>query len=247
MYGDRGRIGLITLATDTGVLPEIQRLLPEGVQAYPAPIILPRGEVTPEALAEMLATDDLESAAALLAWAGVGAILFACTTGSLVHGPGWDQTLIARITGATGIKATTTATAVLDALRAMGASRLAVATPYLPALNEIEKRFLEQSGFAVAAIEGLSCPTDPEIGRLGPDDAIALAERVDQADADAIFVSCTNWHVVEAVPEMEARFGKPVVTSNLAGAWAMLRAIGIDESNPRHGRLFGLSLRLDGS
>jgi len=229
VYGERGRIGLITLATDTGVLPEYQRLMPDGVQVYPAPITLPRGEVTAESLAEMLANDELEQAATKLAWAGVQIIIFACTSGSLVHGLGWDRQLIARMTCATGIPSTTTTTAVIDALHAVGATKLAVATPYLPELNEIERRFFEASGFAVVAIEGLSCATDPEIGMLGPENAKALVALIDNPQADSIFISCTNWHVVEAVPTMESLYGKPVITSNLAGAWAALRAAGIEE------------------
>ena len=86
MYGNLGRIGVITLATDTSVHPEIQRLMPEGVHTYPAPILLPRGEVNAQALAEMLETDSLENAASILTWTGAKTILFACTTGSLVHG-----------------------------------------------------------------------------------------------------------------------------------------------------------------
>lgn len=237
MYGERGRIGLITLATDTSVLPEYQRLMPPGVAVYPAPILLPRGEVTPAALAEMLADDALERAAGLLVWAGVGVVVFACTTGSLVHGPGWDRALIDRIERAAGLPATTTATAVLDALRAVGARRLSVVTPYLDELNEIERAFLEASGFAVVAIGGAPCATDPEIGGLGPDDALRLAAALDRPEAEALFVSCTNFHCVEAVPRLEARLGKPVVTSNLAGAWAALRALGIGDAAPAAGLL----------
>jgi maleate cis-trans isomerase len=70
MYGNLGRIGVITLATDTSVHPEIQRLMPEGVHTYPAPILLPRGEVNAQALAEMLETDSLENAASILTWTG---------------------------------------------------------------------------------------------------------------------------------------------------------------------------------
>lgn len=237
MYGARGRIGLITLATDTGVLPEIQRVMPPGVQAYPAPITLPRGEVTPEALAEMLATDELEEAARKLAWTGVQVILFACTSGSLVHGAGWDRELIGRIERATGIPATTTTTAVLAALRSVGATSLAIATPYLPELNEIERRFFEAAGFQVAAIGGLSCATDQEIGRLGPEDAMRVVAAVDSPAADAIFISCTNFHVLEAIERLEATRGKPVVTSNQAGAWATLRMLGIADAIPGYGRL----------
>src|SRR5918995_1212326 len=59
MYGARGRIGLITLASDTSVLPEYTRAMPEGVAVYAAPLVLPRGEVTATALAEMLIGDQL--------------------------------------------------------------------------------------------------------------------------------------------------------------------------------------------
>ena len=240
MYGTRGRIGLITLATDPTVLPEVNRVMPAGVVAYPAPISLPRGEVTPAALAEMVAGDELERAAEKLAAAEVGVILFACTSGSFVHGPGWDRELIARIERAGGVPATTTSTAVLDALRAVGASRLAIATPYLHAVNELERAFFAANGFRVAAIRGLGIATDPEIARLGPEDAVRLVAATDTPEADAIFVSCTNVHVLEAIEDMEAAHGKPVVTSNQAGAWAALRMLGIDDAIPGHGRLLTL-------
>jgi maleate isomerase len=240
MYGTRGRIGLITLASDSSVLPEYTRLMPEGVAVYPAPIVLPRGEVSAAALAEMLEGDQLERAAALLAWTEVDIIVFACTTGSLVHGVGWDRALIARIEHASGIRATTTTTAVLDALRAVDATSLAVATPYIDELNAIERRFLEESGFRVTSIAGLNCATDREIGRLDPENAAALVARVDTPEADAIFISCTNFHCLPVVADLERRFGKPVVTSNLAGAWAALRGIGIDDAISGYGRLLTL-------
>jgi maleate isomerase len=241
MYGARGRIGLITLATDTSVLPEYARLMPEGVAVYPAPITLPRGEVTAAALGEMLANDELEQAARRLAWAGVGVIVFACTTGSLVHGVGWDRALIGRIEGAAGIPATTTSTAVLDAFRALGAKGLAIATPYLPELNEIEKAFFEASGFQVPSIVGKGCATDREIGRLGPADATKLVAVADCPGADTIFISCTNFHVLEAVAGIETRYRKPVVTSNQAGAWAALRRLGVEEPIEGYGRLLTMA------
>jgi maleate isomerase len=237
MYGTRGRIGLITLASDTSVLPEYVRVMPEGVAVYSAPIILPRGEVTAAALAEMLEDDQLERAAALLAWADVKVIVFACTTGSLVHGIGWDRALIGRIERASGITATTTTTAVLAALRAVGATSLAIATPYIEELNAIEQAFFTASGFNVDRIAGLRCATDAEIGRLEPDDAVGLVEWVDSPRADAIFVSCTNFHCLPAVDQLERRHDKPVVTSNLAGAWAALRRIGVADAVPGYGRL----------
>ena len=237
MYGRRGRIGLITLATDTSVLPEYARVMPDDVAVYTAPIILARGEVTATALAEMLAGDQLERAAALLVWADVDVIVFACTTGSLVHGVGWDREIAGRIARASGRPATTTTTAVLGALRAVGATSLAVATPYIDELNAIERLFLEASGFAVASIAGLGCATDAEIGRLEPADAVSLVGQVDKPEADAVFISCTNFHCLPAIASLERQLGKPVVTSNLAGAWAALRQIDVEDPIAGYGQL----------
>src|SRR5829696_8794555 len=240
MYGRRGRIGLITLASDSSVLPEYARVMPDGVAIYAAPIVLPRGEVTAIALAEMLEDDQLERAAALLVWTDVDVIVFACTSGSLVHGVGWDREVAGRIERASGRAATTTTTTVLAALRAVGATSLAIATPYLEELNAIERRFLEASGFAVASLGGLGCATDAEIGRLEPVDAVSLVERVDTPQADAVFISCTNFHCLPAIASLERQLGKPVVTSNLAGAWAALRQIGVADAIPGYGRLLHL-------
>ena len=240
MYGKRGRIGLITLASDTSVLPEYTQVMPEDVAVYAAPIVLPRGEVNATALAEMLASDQLEQAAALLVWADVDVIVFACTTGSLVHGVGWDREVAGRIERASGRPATTTTTTVIGALRAVGATSLAVATPYLDELNAIERQFLEASGFPVAGISGLGCATDAEIGRLDPADAVSLVERVDTPEADAVFISCTNFHCLSAIASLERQVGKPLVTSNLAGAWAALRQIGIADMIPGYGQLLHL-------
>jgi maleate isomerase len=240
MYGKRGRIGLITLASDSSVLPEYTRVMPDDVAVYAAPIVLPRGEVTAAALSEMLEGDQLERAAALLVWADVDVIVFACTSGSLVHGVGWDREIAGRIELTSGRAATTTTTTVLAALRAVGATSVAVATPYLEEINVIERRFLEASGFAVASIGGLGCATDAEIGRLDPADAVSLVQRIDTPEADAIFISCTNFHCLPAIASLEQQVGKPVVTSNLAGAWAALRQIGIEDTISGYGQLLHL-------
>jgi len=183
----------------------------------------------------------LEQAARKLAWAEVHVIVFACTSGSFIHGLGWDSALIGRIEAAANVPATTTTTAVLAAFNAIGAKNVAIATPYLPELNEIEKRFFEGNGFAVPSIVGLGCLTDQEIGRLGPEDAETLVDVADRPSANTLFISCTNFHVLDAVASLELRHRKPVVTSNLAGAWAALRRIGIQDVVNGFGRLLTLS------
>ena len=240
MYGRRGRLGLISLATDLTVQPEIARMVPKDFAVYAAPITLPRGEVTPESLSELTQGDELEQAAKKLAWAEVDVILFACTSGSFIHGLGWDQELIERIELASSIRATTTSTTVIAALTAVQARVLTVVTPYLDSVNSIEKKYFEDNGFSVAAISGLGLEFDRDIARLDPQDAIQQVSQTDVPESDTIFISCTDYHVLDAIPEIEKNQGKSVVTSNQAGTWGALRKIGVTETIPNAGHLMTL-------
>jgi len=154
--GWRGRIGLIFPAPGGAPDFEYHERVPEGVGIFIAR--LPFEACTVDGLSIM--GTFVEDAAALVAQAKVDLILFACTTGSLVKGPGYDKQLIARIEKRTGIPALTTSTAVVDAMNALKMKKIAVATPYSDEVNEAETRFLEGSGFKVSAIRGLG-NTDP--------------------------------------------------------------------------------------
>jgi maleate isomerase len=188
----------------------------------------------------MTANDELERAAEKLKWAEVDIILFACTSGSFIHGLGWDRELIARIEAAAGTPATTTSTAVISALNAVGASRVTLCTPYTDDINRIEAEYFAANGFPVVAASGLQLDMDRDIARLGPQDAQVQVARTDVPEADCIFISCTDYHVLDAIDQIEAQHGKPVVTSNQAGAWGALRAMGITDAVPGAGRLLTL-------
>jgi maleate isomerase len=46
--------------------------------------------------------------------------------------------------------------------------------------------------------------------------------------------------IAELIPELEARIGKPVISSNFAMAWHALRLAGVEDREPHLGRLFAL-------
>ena len=68
--------------------------------------------------------------------------------------------------------------------------------------------------------------------------AEALAAEVNRPEAQAIFISCSNFRTIEIIESLEHRFGKPVVTSNASSLWKMLRIIGDRRAVPGAGRLF---------
>ena len=161
-------IGLIVLDSDRNVVAQHRMLLPERVRIETEPVELKDGIVTNAALAAMFDSDQLEIAARKLAERGAQRLCFCCTSGSLVNGPGWDSILIDRIESAAGVPGSTTSTAVLAALRAIGAHTIAIGTPYIAEVDDRERAFFTQAGFAVAALEGLGCDTDPEIAARHP-------------------------------------------------------------------------------
>lgn len=235
MYGRRARIGRISPSPETAGAEEWRRSLPPNVCLVETRTLV--HDVTTEGLTEMI--KQVERAALELASAGVKVILQAGTAAAFFRGIGHDADLIQRITAVTGIQATTSMTAVVDALRALGIRRPAVATPYIREMDEKLTEVLRQSGFTIVAIEGLGIRRSIDMGELEPEAAYRLARRVvERAESpDGILISCGNFRTFEIIDRLEAECGLPVVTSNQAGLWRALRLAGIQDRIANLGRL----------
>jgi maleate cis-trans isomerase len=61
---------------------------------------------------------------------------------------------------------------------------------------------------------------------ITPQRWLELAREHDRADADAIFLSCTNTTQMEAIEDIELALGKPVVNSNQAVLWGCVKRLG---------------------
>jgi len=226
VYGWRARIGLIVPSSNTTMEPEFWRMAPEGVSVHTSRVRL--SEVTPEAL--RLMASEAARAAEELATADVNVIVYGCTSGSLLEGVEWEERLRREIRERAGVEAITTAQAVVEALRALGVRRVAVATPYIDEINSRERSFLERSGFSVVRIRGLGIVRNTDIGRQPPWVAYRLAKEVAREagrSADGVFISCTNFRTIEVIELLEAELQLPVVSSNTASMWLALRTLGI--------------------
>lgn len=234
MYGRRGRIGLMVPTGNSVMEPEFNRLAPEGLSVHANRVFLDK--VTPEALVGM--EEHAAESARGLASIRIGVLAFGCTSGSFVGGKGYDEKLIGIMQAETGIPATTTTTAVMRALRLLGVSRVAMATPYIDAVNAIEETFLEDSGIEVTRSKGGGIVETADIQECEPEVAYRRALEVDNDRAEAIFVSCTGFRTIEIVAKLEAELGKPVVTANQATFADCLRILGVTEVRPGYGSLF---------
>ncbi len=237
VYSSRAKLGLITPPTNTVNEAEWQRMMPAGVTFHTHRMPLHPDTVSAEGKAGLMR--DLEAVFAMLKQARVDAIAYACTAGSMINPV---DSLPDGLSRTTGVKAVTTSAAIIRALKTLGVTRLSVATPYHDKLNHHETEFLVENGFEVARLIGLG------IGESGPADYVRIAETpLDVIEAhvnrcfvpgsDAILITCTDFPTLPLIAALEERHGVPVVTSNQATFWAMLRACGIEDRFDTYGRL----------
>jgi maleate cis-trans isomerase len=178
---------------------------------------------------------EVSGASQLLAQAGVQAICYGCLAGGFVKGPGHDEEIIRDIEAAAKVPGVAAASAVVAALRAMNVTRVSVASPYEPWLNERLKLYLHAFGIDTVAMRGLGTQ---EHASFTPEQNAKLAAEVDRADSQAIFISCSNFRTLEIIEQLENRLSKPVLTSNMCSLWKMLRVLGDRRSLTGAGRLF---------
>jgi maleate isomerase len=216
------RIGLLLPSSNTTQEPEFTRILPDGITLHVAR--LPLRNVGADDTARVV--EDIEGESRKLADADVDAIVLAATAPSSRNGIGYDRELIGRIEAASGRKATTASTALIQALSAMGLQRIAVAAPWSAAVNATTAAFIEASGVKVLTQRAMGHVSNLDIGDLPEETAWQEGLAVDQAEAQAVMLACGNWATLGIVDRLESAIGKPVLTTNQVSLWAVLRLVG---------------------
>ena len=231
---DTQRLGVLLPSSNTSVEAEFRAALPPSVSMHVGRLPLTR--IATASIVD--AVRPLDEEAKKLATADVDLILLGATAPSFINGLGYDREVSARIEAASGKPATTTSTALLQALRAIGASSSALGAAYDDAVNDVAARFLIANGFEVASRLGLGYVDNLEVGRLPIESAFEVAEKVDTPHADAIVLACTNWLSMAAIAPLEASLAKPVISTTQASLWACLQRLAPAAEVTGYGTLF---------
>lgn len=246
MIGWRGRIGLLIPAPNTVIEYEFPKMSPEGVSIHISRIHYPE-TTNPQKKENNLIKmgSDAIHAAQEIACIKPDVIAFCCTSGSFIKGEGYNREIIKNIEKTTGIPTVTTSSAVLEVFKKLKLKKIVMATPYHKEVVEKEVEYFEKNipGFKILATNNLGIIGGLPKGNLYPPSAHIAAKEVYIKEAEAIFISCTNWRTIEIINLLERDTGKPVITSNQATMWAILRKIGICSGNDEYGQL--LSSKLD--
>ena len=227
MYGWRARLGLLVPSINTTMETELWQIAPRGVSVHTARIAGGR-HGTPEELRSM--EEESKHAAKRVAMIEPDVVIYACTSGSFFEGPEWNTKIRAQLTDITGAPTVTTAGAMTGALQRAGARKVAVVTPYVELTNERLKAFLGAHGIGVTRLVTFDMLDMFDHAKILPDEIYRKAKdaAAASADADAVFVACTQLRALEVVDMLERDLGLPVYSAVQTTAWQAFDLLGID-------------------
>src|SRR5271165_1567129 len=224
--------GVLIPSTNTTVEIEC-RLLPATYQAHIARLM----SSTPGRTFAPSRDEDIDYQSRLLGTAKVELVILAQTSASL-FADDYDEVATQRMSAGAGVPAVTSAQAIGRALRALRVYRIPIVSPYSDAVNDRAAHYFEtKHGLETVALEGFGATDSYAIGQLGPENARESFARINRPEIEAFVVPGGNFPTMSSIAGWEQEFGKPVVTTNQASFWAMLRAFNTGDRLPTFGRL----------
>lgn len=218
------RVGLLIPSSNTMMEVDFSRGLPSDCTLHTGRMYM---EDTTEEGENRMLDEFALPAARDVGTARPDVVVFGCTSAGALRGNDYDTTLCERISEITGAPTVSTIQSVRWAIRASGARRVGVITPYVDLLNQRIKESIEADGVEVVSISGLGMTENFAIARVPAADIVNFAAtQLGALDIDLAFASCTNFGAVGALPTLRARLGIPVITSNQAALDATISLLG---------------------
>lgn len=223
-YAPKGLIGLLTPQANTTVEPEYNILMPRGYAFLNARLMSDKSTIEARLVDYF---DTLETSCLQFANAPIKAFAAGCTGASYLAGKAREAEVLANIEDRHGAPAFTAATAVVDALREMGARRIALASPYPDSLTAKSVVYWESQGFKVTRVA--SAPIDDTqfhpIYSMKAGAAAALLEELAAEDTDAVVMLGTGMPTLGPLLAVNATAKVPVISCMLCLGWKAVQII----------------------
>lgn len=217
-------IGVIT-PFDFALDRELWRWVPEDVTLHLTRLPYLPNPVTVELAAALGDPYGVRRATRDVLAPGPHAVVYSCSSGSFVDGARGERALVEGMLQAGAPAACTTSGALIRELHAMRARRIALVTPYVPAITERFAGFLAEHGITVTSCVDLGM--QGEIWTLREDEIAAAARKVDVTDAEALFIACTNVPTYDLITPLSDELGLPVLSANQVTMAAALKLVGV--------------------
>lgn len=223
-YGSEGLIGVLTPQANTTVEPELWTLLPRGWSMLNARLTSDCDTIE-QRLVDY--TTRFESTAAQFANAPIEAIAIACTGASYLIGAEQEITIVDAMKARYKVPVITAAQAATAALTELGATRIALLTPYPESLNQLSTPYWESNGFEIIAKAGPELESDAfhPIYAMAGEGVYEAYRKLSATNADAVLMLGTGMATLSPILRGAAELRCPAISCNLALMWAAVNQI----------------------
>jgi maleate cis-trans isomerase len=220
--------------------PELYMVIPKGITIHGHKVgIRPEKRNLPGVdYMEVMRQDAIENGFKL---GPVDCISYCCLTTSFYHGLEWDKKLLRELNKNTGKPVTSAATAMIRGLKELEIENVAIASPFRKEVNEKLFDFAEENGFNITGMKTLDpAPTPQEVVKLPTSVAYRLVKDCITPESDGAFICATDLPSLSVIDALEKDLRKPVVSTNQAILWDLLRLIGIRIKIEGYGQLLNM-------
>lgn len=232
-FGYKGRAGLIMPSNNTVTEPLLYAIAPKGIS-----FLTTRTAIMGTSVAEVMAmAKDKDRAIRELASAKVGCIVDCCTMAGVLRGLEADKAFCQKIEKDTGIPATSTLSGVVGALNTFKLHNIVIVSPNPVETDRVMADFFTKIGFNVINIKGMGFTDGQKMGLVDPRDIYKFCVDAWDSRAEGLFITCSNFNAVPVTEQLEKDLKVPVVSSNAATLWTIMRTLKIDEPVSGCGRL----------
>jgi maleate isomerase len=240
------RIGQIVPSSNTTMETEIPAMLRAREASYPERFTFHSSrmrmhKVTKEQLAAM--NREGLRCAAELADARVDVLSTACLVAIMAMGAGYHRTIeqeLIEVVRANSCDAAvmTSAGALVEGLKIMGAKRVALMAPYMKPLTALVVDYIRSEGIEVSDALSFEIEDNLDVGRRDPSRLAEDVKRLDVRGVDAVVLSaCVQMQSLPVIDAVEQRLGTPVVSTAICTVRGMLDRLGLDPVVPGAGAL----------
>ena len=229
------RIGLITLGSDLRIEKDFTNVIyGRNIDLYVNRIHC-YNPLTNQTLTKM--SDDITDVTKdILPDQKIDCVAYGCTSGTVAAG--YDVIKEKVNLAKPEAKVTTPITATIKALNKFGIKKISIFTPYTKTINDSLVNYLEKKNISINSLTYFDIDSDLDIGKVDEDHLFEVLSKIDLADSEALFVSCTALPVLPLIDKLEKKFNKVVLSSNQTLIWDSLNAINYKEKIDGFGKLF---------
>ncbi len=208
---DALHVGLMVPSNNTTMERELTAWLPAGSTCATQRIPRGKGMLTQETLPEYMA--QALKLAEVFDDPRVDVVAYGCTAAGFISGPSGDKALQRSLSNISGKSVVTTARSMVVALQEIGATKIALVTPYLDTVNTQLKAFLADGGITVKRFNSFYAQNVDELGRIEAHQVAKLARETMADDCEAMFIGCSQLPTAEILGDLEREFGRPALSS----------------------------------